>query len=42
VLPPNEQLKAGVAPEMVRISVGIAHATGIIADLGQALEAAQS
>ena len=39
-LPPAEQLKAGVEPEMVRISVGIEHADDIIADLDQALKAA--
>ena len=39
-LPPAEQLKAGVEPEMVRISVGIEHADDIIADLDQALKVA--
>ncbi|MFP4391210.1 MAG: PLP-dependent transferase, partial [Desulfococcaceae bacterium] len=38
-----EQLQAaGVAPEMVRISVGIEHPDDIIADLDQALAAARS
>jgi O-acetylhomoserine (thiol)-lyase len=37
----KEQLKAGVEPEMVRISVGIEHADDIIADLDQALRASQ-
>jgi O-acetylhomoserine (thiol)-lyase len=41
-LPAEEQLKAGVAPEMVRISVGIEHAADIIADLDRALEAAHA
>ena len=35
----QEQLQAGVLPEMVRISVGIENADDIIADLKQALEA---
>ncbi len=35
-----EQLKAGVAPEAIRISVGIEHITDIIDDLDQALGAA--
>jgi O-acetylhomoserine (thiol)-lyase len=37
----EEQLKAGVSPELVRISVGIEHVEDIIADLDQALEASQ-
>lgn len=41
-LSPAEQLKAGVEPEMVRISVGIEHADDIISDLDQALRAAHS
>jgi len=36
---PAEQLKAGVTPETIRISVGIEHIDDIIADLDQALEA---
>ena len=40
-LTPEEQLKAGVSPELVRISVGIEHVEDIIADLDQALEASQ-
>jgi O-acetylhomoserine (thiol)-lyase len=39
---PTEQEKAGVRPEMIRISVGIEHIDDIIADLDQALAAAQS
>ena len=36
----DEQLKeAGVAPEMVRLSVGLEHIDDIIADLAQALAA---
>jgi O-acetylhomoserine (thiol)-lyase len=35
----DEQCKAGVKPEMIRISVGIEHVDDIIADLDQALEA---
>jgi len=33
-------LKAGVTPEMIRLSVGIEHIDDIIADLDQALAAA--
>jgi O-acetylhomoserine (thiol)-lyase len=38
---PDEQRRAGVRPEMVRLSVGIEHVDDIIADLNQALEAAR-
>jgi O-acetylhomoserine (thiol)-lyase len=38
----QEQVKAGVRPEMIRLSVGIEHIDDILADLGQALAAAQS
>ena len=34
-----EQAKAGVRPEMIRLSIGIEHADDIIADLDQALDA---
>jgi O-acetylhomoserine (thiol)-lyase len=37
---PDEQEKAGVRPEMIRLSIGIEHADDIIADLDQALRAA--
>jgi O-acetylhomoserine (thiol)-lyase len=37
---PEEQHKAGVTPEMIRLSIGIEHADDIIADLDQALDAA--
>jgi O-acetylhomoserine (thiol)-lyase len=37
---PAEQRKAGVTPEMIRLSVGIEHIDDILADLDQALEAA--
>jgi O-acetylhomoserine (thiol)-lyase len=37
-----EQDKAGVRPEMIRLSVGIEHIDDIIADLDQALVAAQA
>jgi len=33
-----EQAKAGVTPEMIRLSVGIEHADDIVADLDQALD----
>jgi len=39
---PEEQRKAGVRPEMIRLSVGIEHIDDIIADLDQALDAARS
>ena len=35
----DEQRRAGVTPEMIRLSVGIEHVDDIIADLHQALEA---
>ncbi len=38
---PAEQRLAGVPPEMIRLSVGIEHSDDIIADLDQALQAAQ-
>jgi O-acetylhomoserine (thiol)-lyase len=37
-----EQEKAGVRPEMIRLSVGIEHIDDILADLDQSLAAAQS
>jgi O-acetylhomoserine (thiol)-lyase len=37
---PDEQKKAGVKPEMIRVSVGIEHIEDIVADLDQALNAA--
>ncbi len=37
----EEQLKAGVKPETIRISVGIEHIDDILADLDQALNAAK-
>jgi O-acetylhomoserine (thiol)-lyase len=37
---PEEQRKAGVSPEMIRLSIGIEHSDDIIADLDQALEKA--
>ncbi|MGA9041483.1 MAG: O-acetylhomoserine aminocarboxypropyltransferase/cysteine synthase family protein [Terriglobales bacterium] len=39
-LEPEEQLKAGVTPEMLRLSVGIEHIDDILADLSQALDKA--
>jgi O-acetylhomoserine (thiol)-lyase len=39
-LTPDEQAKAGVTPEMIRLSVGIEHIDDILADLSQALDAA--
>jgi len=37
-LTPDEQQKAGVTPEMIRLSVGIEHIDDILADLKQALD----
>jgi O-acetylhomoserine (thiol)-lyase len=37
-LTPEEQAKAGVTPEMIRLSVGIEHIDDILADLAQALD----
>jgi O-acetylhomoserine (thiol)-lyase len=34
----SEQLKAGVTPDMIRLSIGIEHADDIIRDLAQALQ----
>src|SRR5205823_4801291 len=39
---PAEQRKAGVTPEMIRLSVGIEHVDDIVADLEQALKAMES
>ncbi len=39
---PAEQEKAGVKPEMIRLSIGIEHSDDIIADLDQALAAAEA
>src|SRR5947208_8140243 len=39
---PAEQRKAGVTPEMIRLSVGIEHVDDIIADLHQALSAMEA
>jgi O-acetylhomoserine (thiol)-lyase len=38
----EEQSKAGVTPDLIRLSIGIEHVDDIIADLDQALGAAQS
>ena len=38
-MPAEEQNKAGVSPEMIRLSVGIEHIDDILADLDQALDA---
>jgi O-acetylhomoserine (thiol)-lyase len=37
---PEEQKKAGVTPEVIRVSIGIEHVSDIVADLDQALAAA--
>jgi O-acetylhomoserine (thiol)-lyase len=41
-MPAEEQKKAGVRPEMIRLSVGIEHISDIVEDLSQALDAASS
>jgi O-acetylhomoserine (thiol)-lyase len=38
----EEQLNAGIRPETMRLSIGIEHVDDIIADLDQALDAAES
>src|SRR5579872_6919433 len=38
-MPPNEQKKAGITPETIRLSIGIEHKDDIIADISQALAA---
>jgi O-acetylhomoserine (thiol)-lyase len=38
----DQQRKAGVGPEMIRLSIGIEHPDDIVADLGQALDAIAS
>ena len=40
-MPPDVQLKAGVRPETIRVSVGIEHIDDILDDLDQALAAAR-
>jgi O-acetylhomoserine (thiol)-lyase len=37
---PEEQRRAGVTPETIRVSVGIEHVDDILEDLTQALEVA--
>jgi O-acetylhomoserine (thiol)-lyase len=39
---PADQIKAGVTPEMIRLSVGIEHVSDILEDLDQALAAAET
>jgi O-acetylhomoserine (thiol)-lyase len=41
-MPAEEQRKAGVKPEMIRLSIGIEHISDIVEDLDQALDAASS
>jgi len=38
----DQQRKAGVKPEMIRLSIGIEHIDDIVADLDQALDASQA
>ena len=40
-MPPADQLKAGVRPEMIRMSVGVEHIDDILEDLDQALAVAE-
>jgi methionine-gamma-lyase len=37
-VPPGEQVKMGITPALIRVSVGIEHPDDVIADLAQALE----
>jgi O-acetylhomoserine (thiol)-lyase len=37
----DEQAKAGVSPETIRLSVGLEHIDDILSDLDQALDAAR-
>jgi O-acetylhomoserine (thiol)-lyase len=39
-MPPEEQKKAGITPETIRLSIGIEHRDDIIADIAQALDVA--
>ncbi|HEY4276287.1 MAG TPA: O-acetylhomoserine aminocarboxypropyltransferase/cysteine synthase family protein [Rhizomicrobium sp.] len=39
-MPPEEQKKAGITPETIRLSIGIEHKDDIIADIAQALAVA--
>ncbi|HLI21570.1 MAG TPA: PLP-dependent transferase, partial [Stellaceae bacterium] len=39
---PEQQRKAGITPETIRLSVGIEHIDDILADIDQALAAAQA
>ena len=41
-MPPEDQLKAGVRPETIRLSVGIEHVADIVEDLDQALDEASA
>ncbi|NLW16953.1 MAG: O-acetylhomoserine aminocarboxypropyltransferase/cysteine synthase, partial [Firmicutes bacterium] len=38
-LSPEDQLKSGVTPDLIRLSVGLEHVDDLIADLEQALAA---
>lgn len=37
-IPPEEQMRMGITPSMIRISVGVEHPEDVIADLRQALD----
>jgi O-acetylhomoserine (thiol)-lyase len=41
-MPEADQLKAGITPETIRLSIGIEHKDDIIADIAQALDAARA
>ena len=41
-MPPDEQRKAGITPETIRLSIGIEHRDDIIADISQALAIAKA
>ena len=38
-VPPEDRLRMGITPALVRMSVGVEHYEDLIADLAQALEA---
>jgi O-acetylhomoserine (thiol)-lyase len=41
-MPPADQVKAGVRPEAIRLSIGIEHSDDILADIDQALAATEA
>jgi methionine-gamma-lyase len=41
-IPPDVQVRFGITPQLVRVSVGVEHPDDLIRDLGQALEASRN